>query len=153
MSDYIVVDSTTPNAYDGDASYSLTRPVNRSDTADTFRFPILASLLRNFADMSEGVPQSGKGSGRRGRRPRAKVPCDECITRASRKNEPAATLVLCESCTSILHRPRARKQQEAANTRKVRKQSHAGPETGPGVHTEPVAMPCKSITAFSPTCF
>lgn len=132
--------STLPSRNDGQSG---------SQQFDLSRFPVIASLLRDFAEMSEASPRSGKGSGRRGRKAHAKVPCDDCIARASRKTEPAATLELCEKCTAALHRPRGRKQQEQANTRKVRKQSHAVVDTALGIPAEPVAMPCESIPSLT----
>ena len=88
-----------------------------------FTFPILTALLRDFQAMSAST-SSLKGSGRpRGRRAAAKVPCDECIARASEKKEEGATIELCERCTAVLHRPR--RKQEPPNVKRVRRQSNA----------------------------
>lgn len=142
MAEYILARGAAQDS--GDGTSNLDQSTLRSDLADGFRFPVLTSLLRDFAAMSEASPRSGKGSGRRGRKARAKVPCDECIAKASQKNEPSASLELCGNCTAALHRPRPGKTKEQANTRKVRKQSHTVIDTALGIHTEPVAMPCES---------
>ena len=89
-----------------------------------FTFPILSSLLREFQAMSESTSSSSKTVRPRGRRPAAKVPCDDCIARASAKKEEGAAIELCEKCTAALHRPR-RKQQELPNVKRVRRQSNA----------------------------
>ena len=144
MGEYLVALRGPQDALDEPSHHSLGQAIDSSGPTSTFRFPIIASLLRDFAAMSEANARSGKGSGRRGRKPHAKVPCDDCITRASQKTEPAATLELCEKCTTALQRPRGgRKQQELANTRRVRKQSHAVLDTALGIHAEPVDMPCE----------
>lgn len=59
----------------------------------------------------------------RGRRPAAKVPCDDCIARASSAKGETASIELCERCTAVLHRPRRR--QELENVKKIRRQSNA----------------------------
>lgn len=146
MAEYIEALRGPQDALVNHSSHFSSQSIDSVDLTSNFRFPILASLLQDFVDMGEANKRSGKGSGRRGRKPHAKVPCDECIARASQKNEPNASLELCESCTSVLHRLRARKQPEQANTRKVRKQSHTVIDTALGIHTEPVAMPCEYNT-------
>ena len=89
-----------------------------------FSFPILSALLRDFHDMTESTTSSMKPVRQRGRRPAAKVPCDDCIARASAKKDEGAAIELCEKCTAVLHRPR-RKQQEQPNVKRVRRQSNA----------------------------
>lgn len=85
-------------------------------------------------------PQASSSTPRpRGRRGTVKVPCDECIARASEKDDKDATIELCERCTLVLHRPRRR--QEAPNVRRVRRQSNAIVDVALGGRTEPVAAP------------
>lgn len=76
--------------------------------------------MNETASSSRGVSKPGRP---RGRKPSAKVPCDDCIARASEKNN-GASIELCEKCLSTLHRPR-KKPQEQANVRRVRRQSNA----------------------------
>ena len=107
------------------------RPIARPDDLSITRFNIpshiiseLVNRLGDLHSMSEHSSSSGTKTGRpRGRRAAAKVPCDDCIARASEKNE-GGPLELCEKCTATLHRPR-RKQQEQPNVRRVRRQSNA----------------------------
>ena len=122
--------------------HSFSQSIEQITSTGSCRFSVIASLLHDFAAMTETPSRPGKVTGRRGRKPHAKVPCDDCIARASRK-ESTATLELCEKCTAALQRPRGKKQQEQASTRKVRKQSHAVLDTALGIRAEPVAMPCK----------
>lgn len=89
-----------------------------------FSFPILSALLREFHAMNESTSSSTKTGRPRGRRAAAKVPCDDCIARASTKKDEGAAIELCEKCTATLHRPR-RKQQEQPNVKRVRRQSNA----------------------------
>lgn len=89
-----------------------------------FTFPILSALLREFQAMSGSTSSSSKTGRPRGRRAAAKVPCDDCIARASAKKEEGAAIELCEKCTTALHRPR-KKQQELPNVKRVRRQSNA----------------------------
>ena len=89
-----------------------------------FAFPILSALLRDFQAMSESSPSSSKTGRPRGRRAAPKVPCDDCIARASSRKEEGGVLELCERCTAALNRPR-RKQQEEPNVKRVRRQSNA----------------------------
>ncbi|KAK3109606.1 hypothetical protein LTR53_016957, partial [Teratosphaeriaceae sp. CCFEE 6253] len=84
--------------------------------------------------------QARPSTKRRGRRAGAKVPCDECIARASLETDKHAHIELCESCTAVLHRPR-NKKQEAANVRRVRQQSSAIIDTALGSSTDPVTLP------------
>lgn len=148
MMSYKMATGAAEDAFDETSILALDQSVHRPGSRSGFVFPIISSLLLDFAEMSEASTPSGKGSGRRGRKPPAKVPCDDCIARASEKTGPSATLELCENCTATLHRPRGRKQQEQANkanTRKARRQSYAVLDTALGIHAEPVAMPCESI--------
>ena len=89
-----------------------------------FTFPILTALLRDFHAMSESGSTGSKTGRPRGRKAAAKVPCDDCIARASTKKDEGAAIELCEKCTSALNRPR-RKQQEQPNVKRVRRQSNA----------------------------
>lgn len=70
---------------------------------------------------SNGVSKTGRP---RGRKPSARVPCDECIARASAKND-GASIELCEKCLSTLHRPRKKQQLEQPNVKRVRRQTNA----------------------------
>lgn len=128
---------------DGSISAHGNRATIPSRSIKLSQFPIISSLLLDLVGMSDGTPSTGKGSGRRGRKPRAKVPCDDCIARASLRKGQSATLELCDLCTAALHRPRTQKPKEQANVRKVRKQNHAVLDAALGINTEPVAMPCK----------
>ncbi|TKA27600.1 hypothetical protein B0A50_04432 [Salinomyces thailandicus] len=77
----------------------------------------------------------------RGRRAGIKIPCDECIARASEQNDLDANVELCERCTNVLHQPR-RRQAEGVTTQKVvRRQSNAIIDTALGVRTAPVELP------------
>ena len=89
-----------------------------------FTFPILSSLLRDLQDMSESNTSKGKTGRPRGRRAAPKVPCDDCIARASENNEGGGEIELCDKCTASLHRPR-RKQPEQPNVKRIRRQSNA----------------------------
>ena len=95
-----------------------------SQRRTVFSFPILSALLREFKDMSASTAKTAKPGRTRGRRPAARVPCDDCIARASTKKDEGAAIELCETCTATLHRPR-RKQQEQPNVKRVRRQSNA----------------------------
>ncbi len=88
----------------------------------TYPTQAVSQLLHHLQDLFD-MSSSTKTGRPRGRRAAARVPCDECIARASSKDE-GASIELCEKCTSALKRPR-RKQQEQANIRKVRRQSNA----------------------------
>lgn len=144
MAEYIVAQRVPHDApVQPSGQSSASQDVNHTVPAQPSRFPIITSLLRDFAHMSERSGASGKGSGRRGRRAQAQVPCSDCIQRASEKSGGSAALELCADCMKALHRPRARKQQEQPNTRKVRKQSHTVIDTALGIRTEPIAMPCE----------
>ena len=99
------------------------RPALQNKRA-AFTFPILSALLRDFQNMSEPTASSSRTGRPRGRRAAAKVPCDDCIARASAKHGESASIELCEKCTAVLHRPR-RKQQEEPNVKRVRRQSNA----------------------------
>ena len=96
----------------------------RHSQRSTFTFPILTALLRDFQAMSSSTSSSSKTGRPRGRRAQARVPCDECIARASEKKQEGATIELCDKCTAALHRPR-RKQQDQPNVKRVRRQSNA----------------------------
>ena len=99
------------------------QPIHRSERT-VFTFPILTALLCEFQAMSGSASSSSKTGRPRGRRAAAKVPCDECIARASEKREEGTAIELCEKCTAALHRPR-KKQQEQPNVKRVRRQSNA----------------------------
>ena len=100
-----------------------TQPIERSEHT-AFTFPVLAALLLQFQEMSNPASSSSSKTGRkRGRRAAARVPCDDCIARAS-EGRKGATIALCERCTAVIHRPR-RKQPEQANVKRVRQQSNA----------------------------
>lgn len=99
------------------------RPLLRSERPVS-TFPILTALLHEFQAMSTSATSSSKTGRPRGRRAAAKVPCDDCIARASANKDEGAAIELCEKCTTTLHRPR-RKQQEQPNVKRVRRQSNA----------------------------
>ncbi|KAK5110877.1 hypothetical protein LTR85_000715 [Meristemomyces frigidus] len=65
---------------------------------------------------------------------------EDCIARASEKDDPSASIELCDDCTAVLHRPR-RRQPEAPNIRRVRRQDNAIIDTVLGARTDPVALP------------
>lgn len=100
------------------------QPYSNPQGRTVFSFPILSSILREFNAMSESNTGKSKTGRPRGRRAAAKVPCDECIARASAKKEEGASIELCEKCTAVLQRPR-RKPQEQPNVKRVRRQSNA----------------------------
>ncbi|KAK5174928.1 uncharacterized protein LTR77_000064 [Saxophila tyrrhenica] len=115
--------------------------ISRSANPSTIVSTIL-DCLQDLTNMSDRASSSGSSSKRpRGRRAAPKVPCDECIVRASEKKDGSSGgIELCEKCISSLKRPR-RKQQEQANVRKVRRQSNAIIDTALGVRTDPIDMP------------
>ena len=84
--------------------------------------------------------QAGSSTKRRGRKAGVKVPCDDCIARASHVTDKNANIELCEKCTAVLQRPRM-KQQEAPNIRRVRRQSNAIIDAALGASTDPVTLP------------
>lgn len=107
-----------------DGSIQLSQPSVDQQRPTVFSFPILSALLREVHAMSGSTSSSTKTGRPRGRRAAAKVPCDECIARASTKKDEGSAIELCEKCTAALHRPR-RKQQEQPNVKRVRRQSNA----------------------------
>ncbi|KAF7185281.1 Aspercryptin biosynthesis cluster-specific transcription regulator atnN [Pseudocercospora fuligena] len=84
---------------------------------------------------------SSSSKGPRGRRSGVKVPCDECIQRASQTGTEGNNLELCEKCTAVLNRPRKKQEDQPSNVRRVRRQSHAIIDTALGIHTEQPALP------------
>ncbi|KXT06176.1 hypothetical protein AC578_1412 [Pseudocercospora eumusae] len=84
---------------------------------------------------------SSSTKGPRGRRSGVKVPCDECIQRASRTGTEGNNLELCEKCTAVLSRPRKKQEDQPSKIRRVRRQSHAIIDTALGIHTEQPALP------------
>jgi hypothetical protein len=103
--------------------------------------PGSVSIPRILFEFIMSSPASSSSTGRpRGRRPGAKVPCDDCIARASENPDKNANIQLCERCTNILQRPK-RRQQETANVRRVRRQSNAIIDTVLGARTDPVDLP------------
>lgn len=100
----------------------------------------ISSMSSSSADSNSGT---GTPSGRpRGRRAAIRVPCDECIQRASENKQ--GNIELCDKCTAVLHRPRRAAQKETANPRKVRRQSHAIIDTALGIRTENPTLPWSS---------
>ena len=99
----------------------LPRPSISYVQPSSYAFPLIPALLQDLQAMSASSSKSGRP---RGRRAAPKVPCDDCIARASEKKDAGVDIELCEKCTAILHRPR-RKQQEQANTKRTRQQSNA----------------------------
>lgn len=75
----------------------------------------------------------------RGRRLAAKVPCDNCIARASCTKGKNVNTELCENCTAVLHRPR--RKQETTLDQRVRQQSNAIIERALGAGGDPVNLP------------
>lgn len=76
---------------------------------------------------------------RRHRKGAIKVPCDDCIQRASR-GDIKASIELCEECMQTLHRPR-RRQVEAPSAKKIRRHTNAIVDTALGLHTDTVTLP------------
>lgn len=107
-----------------DGALKPRQPPSSTQGRTVFSFPILTALLREFHEMSTQAGSSSKTGRPRGRRAAPRVPCDDCIARASTQKEEGATIELCEKCTAVLHRPR-RKQQEQPNVKRVRRQSNA----------------------------
>lgn len=101
---------------------------------------VRSSTLGTFPDLFFTMKRSSSQSAtkQRGRRGTVKVPCDDCIARASRSNGQNASIELCDRCTSVLHRPRRRQDQPV---RKIRRQSNTIIDAALGVRTEPVAVP------------
>lgn len=109
---------------------------------------ILSNLLPFFTQAMSSAPQSNfssppsasstprEGNNRRGC---VKVPCDDCIQRASDGGNNAFTQ-LCEQCMRSLHRPR-RRQRQAPTANKVRRHTNAIIDTALGLHTDPVTLP------------
>ncbi|EME89703.1 uncharacterized protein MYCFIDRAFT_193553 [Pseudocercospora fijiensis CIRAD86] len=89
-------------------------------------------------------PSSSSSKGLRGRRSGVKVPCDECIQRASQTGTEGNNLELCDKCTAVLSRPRKKQEDRPSNIRRVRRQRHAIIDTALGIHTEQPAMPWSS---------
>ena len=85
-------------------------------------FPILLLSRIEIANMSSSASRSTKTGRPRGRRAAARVPCDDCIARASEEKKDGTTIELCNSCTAVLHRPK-RRQQEQPAAKRSRKQS------------------------------
>jgi hypothetical protein len=90
-----------------------------------------------MSSSASGPSRTGKP---RGRKPGAKVPCDDCIARASRQQNQNAPLELCARCTQVLSRSRPREEQPRV-TQKIRPQSHVILDTVLGAQTGPQALP------------
>jgi hypothetical protein len=87
-------------------------------------------------------PASTSSSSRREsgiRRTSVKVPCDDCIQRASQDTN-GSSIQLCENCMRLLHRPRRRAPQPA-NIGRIRRHTDAIVDTALGLHTTPVSVP------------
>lgn len=100
--------------------------LSSSSSSSLVVLPRVVGQLQSTDEMTGSAASSSgvsKPSRPRGRKPSAKVPCDECIARASEKND-GASIELCDKCLSTLHRPR-KKQPEHANVKRVRRQSNA----------------------------
>ena len=126
-------------------TFTLLAPSFNSSGTGLISLPkALLPFLSVLCDLDMSSPESTAsskrtGRGRGGRRAAVKVPCDDCIKRASEQKDDS-NIELCERCTNILHRPRGRKQ-DAPVTRRMRRSSTAIIDTALGVRTDPVALP------------
>jgi len=68
-----------------------------------------------------------------------KIPCDDCIQRASQGGNNAS-IQLCDECMRLLHRPRKRAPQPA-NVGRIRRHTDAIIDTALGLHLAPVSVP------------
>jgi len=75
----------------------------------------------------------------RGQPAAAKVPCDDCIARASSTKGKNASIGLCEHCTAVLHR--TRRKQATPLVRRVRRQSNTIIDTVLGARGDPIDLP------------
>lgn len=73
------------------------------------------------------------------RRNAVKIPCDDCIQRAS-QDTSKSSIELCDECTRLLHRPRRRAQQ-TANIGRIRRRTDAIIDTALGSPSTPVSVP------------
>lgn len=73
------------------------------------------------------------------RRNSVKIPCDECIQRASRGSNNAS-IQLCDECMRLLHRPRRRAPQPA-NIGRIRRRTDAIIDTALGLPSTPASVP------------
>jgi hypothetical protein len=83
-------------------------------------------------------PHPKRGSGLR--KNAVKIPCDDCIQRASQRDNNAS-IQLCEDCMRLLHRPRKRATPQPANVGRIRRHSDAIVDTALGLHLTPVTVP------------
>jgi hypothetical protein len=73
------------------------------------------------------------------RKDTVKIPCDDCIQRATQGGNNAS-MELCEDCMRLLHRPRKRAAQ-TANVDRIRRHTDAIIDTALGLHLTPVSVP------------
>ncbi|KAK1820240.1 hypothetical protein LTR12_005391 [Friedmanniomyces endolithicus] len=107
----------------------------------TVPLPIFKALTLISSFMST---QPNPPAKRRGRRAGVKVPCEDCIARASQTHDKTANIELCDICTAVLHGQRKKlPTAETANVRRVRRQSNAIIDValGPSSTTDPVTLP------------
>ncbi|KAK0913879.1 hypothetical protein LTR91_011977 [Friedmanniomyces endolithicus] len=105
----------------------------------TVPLPIFKALTLISSFMST---QPNPPAKRRGRRAGVKVPCDDCIARASQIHDKNANIELCDICTAVLHGQRKKPPTEAANVRRVRRQSNAIIDVALGSSsTDPITLP------------
>ena len=83
-------------------------------------------------------PHPRRGSGLR--KNAVKIPCDDCIQRAS-QGDNNASIQLCEDCMRLLHRPRKRATPHPAHVGRIRRHSDAIVDTALGLHLAPVTVP------------
>lgn len=69
-----------------------------------------------------------------------KIPCDDCIQRASQGGNNAS-IQLCDDCMRLLHRPRKRTTPQPANVGRIRRHTDAIIDTALGLHLTPVSVP------------
>lgn len=74
------------------------------------------------------------------RRNAVKIPCDDCILRASQEGSNA-NIQLCEDCMRLLHKPRRRAAPQPANVGRIRRHTDAIIDTALGLHLAPVTIP------------
>ena len=84
------------------------------------------------------TPHPRRGSGLR--KNAVKIPCDDCIQRASQGGNDAS-IQLCEDCMRLLHRPRKRGPPQPANIGRIRRHTDQIIDTATGLHLTPVTVP------------
>lgn len=103
----------------------------------SIRYSIMASSSKHPSKRPSSTASHQQDVGHR--KNAVKIPCDDCIQRASQDTNKSG-IELCDECTRLLHRPRRRAQQ-TANIGRIRRRTDAIIDTALGSPSTPVSVP------------